>query len=53
VVLGGLATTTLVCLFVLPVACRLLGPRLPPDSPDAVSATDAANTPDGQHAAFG
>jgi Cu/Ag efflux pump CusA len=39
VVLGGLATTTLVGLFVLPVACRLLGPRLTLD-PAAVSAAD-------------
>jgi Cu/Ag efflux pump CusA len=30
VILGGLGTTTLVSLFVLPVACRLLGPGIPP-----------------------
>jgi Cu/Ag efflux pump CusA len=53
VILGGLATTTLVSLFVLPVACRLLVPRLTQDPPDAVSAADAAHTPDGQHAASG
>ena len=51
VLLAGLATTTLVGLFVLPVACRLLGPRLKLDSAMAASAADAAHTPDGDHAA--
>jgi Cu/Ag efflux pump CusA len=50
VLLAGLATTTLVSLFVLPVACRLLGPRLKLDSAMAASAADAAHTPDGDHA---
>jgi Cu/Ag efflux pump CusA len=51
VLLAGLATTTLVGLFALPVACRLLGPRLKLDSAMAASAADAAHTPDGDHAA--
>jgi Cu/Ag efflux pump CusA len=50
VLLAGLATTTLVGLFVLPVAARLLGPRLKLDSAMAVSAADAAHAPDGDHA---
>jgi Cu/Ag efflux pump CusA len=33
VILGGLVTTTLVSLFALPVACRLLGPRQALESP--------------------
>jgi Cu/Ag efflux pump CusA len=51
VILAGLVTTTLVSLFLLPVGVRLLGPRLRLDSAMAASATDAAHTPDGDHAA--
>jgi Cu/Ag efflux pump CusA len=51
VILAGLVTTTLVGLFLLPVGCRLLGPRLRLDSALAPSAADAAHTPDGDHAA--
>jgi Cu/Ag efflux pump CusA len=51
VLLAGLVTTTLVSLFVLPVACRLLAPRLKLDSAMAASAADAAHTPDGHHVA--
>jgi len=52
VILGGLASTALVTLFGLPVACRLLGPHLALDSATAVSAADAAHAPDGEHAAY-
>ena len=51
VILAGLVTTTLVSLFLLPVGCRLLRPRLRLDSATAASAADAAHTPDGDHAA--
>jgi Cu/Ag efflux pump CusA len=53
VLLAGLATTTLVSLFVLPVAGRLLGPRPKLDSAMAASAADAALAPDGDHAHAG
>jgi hypothetical protein len=54
VILGGLVTITLVSLFVLPVACRLVGPHLALDSPTALSAAEAPHAPrtrDGEQAA--
>jgi hypothetical protein len=45
VMLGGLVTTTLVNLFVLPVAGQVFGARLAAGSPVVVSAADAAHPP--------
>jgi len=47
VILGGLVTITLVSLFVLPVACRLVGPHLALDSAPALSAAEAPHAPRG------
>jgi hypothetical protein len=46
VILGGLATTVLVCLVVLPVASRLIGPGPVPESDDALAGIAVAEGAD-------
>jgi hypothetical protein len=48
VILGGLATTLLVCLVVLPVASRLIGPGPPAETDDTLAGiADGADVTDG------